>query len=117
MEVGDVVEEKYELVSLLGQGGMGKVYEARHLQLGRKVALKFLLSNLANSPEAASRFLREARAAASIGSEHIVDVMDVSQTREGELFLVMEFLEGEDLRQIVEREGALVPARAAGLII
>jgi len=117
MNVGDVVEEKYEITRLIGEGGMGTVFEARHLRLGRKVALKFLRANLANSPEAASRFMREARAAATIGSEHVVDVMDVSQTVEGSPYLVMEYLEGEDLSRIIGREGPFAPARAALLTI
>ena len=117
MNIGDVIEDKYELVQMLGQGGMGIVFEARHLQLDRRVALKFLRIEMAKDPNMAKRFLREARAAASIGSEHIVEVVDVGETSDGEPYMVMEYLEGTDLSKLVEQQGMFPPQRAANLVI
>src|SRR5688500_3550036 len=105
--LGTVLDGKYRLESVLGGGGMGIVVAAHHEQLGRRVALKFLLPGYAAREEAAVRFAREARAAARIRSEHVVRVLDVCETRDGVPYMVMEYLEGEDLAALVERVGAL----------
>ncbi len=94
---GEVVADKYKIESVLGQGGMGFVYAAEHLQLGHRVALKVLRASAAENPEAIQRFIREGRAVARLKSEHIAAVSDVGQTAAGEPFLVMELLEGRDL--------------------
>jgi serine/threonine protein kinase len=100
---GEVIEGKYQLIELLGEGGMGLVYLGRHLVIGRQVAVKFLHSELTNNPEVVKRFYREAQAAASIEHKNIIDVMDVGVTENGEPFLVMEYLEGEGLAELLER--------------
>jgi eukaryotic-like serine/threonine-protein kinase len=105
--LGTVLDGKYRLESVLGGGGMGIVVAAHHEQLGRRVALKFLLPSYAVREEAAVRFAREARAAARIQSEHVVRVLDVCETRGGVPYMVMEYLEGEDLAALVERVGPL----------
>ena len=105
--LGTVLDGKYRLESVLGGGGMGIVVLAHHEQLGRRVALKFLLPSYAVREEAAVRFAREARAAARIQSEHVVRVLDVGETRDGVPYMVMEYLEGEDLAALVERVGPL----------
>ena len=115
MKVGDIIDGKYELVRLMGQGGMGAVWEGRHVQIGRRAALKFLHPQVAHDAEIASRFLREAQAAAAIGSDHIVDIYDVGQLPGGEPFLVMEYLSGEDLGSLIARFTSLPPAMAVGL--
>ena len=117
MKVGDLVERKYELLRLLGKGGMGEVYEGRHVQLGRRVALKFLHRALASEGDLVLRFLREAKAAATIGSAHIVEVYDIGEGPDGAPFFVMEYLEGEDLGAMLGRERQLTPERAASLMI
>lgn len=117
MQEGDLIDGKYELLQLLGEGGMGAVYGAYHRLLGRKVALKFMLPEHVEKREYAARFLREAQAAAAIGSEHIIDVTDVGETQDGCPYLVMEYLEGEDLDKILGREGSLAPTRAVGLVL
>ncbi len=113
--VGKTIADRYTVVRRLGRGGMGVVYEARHLALGRSVALKVLKSDRARESVARARFEREARAAASVGSEHIVEVHDFGTTPEGEPYIVMEMLEGLDLAALIAKEGALAPGRALGI--
>jgi serine/threonine protein kinase len=96
---------KYRVHRLLGEGGMGWVVVATHLQLEQRVALKFMRSS--TNPEAVARFLREARAAARIQSEHVARVSDVGTLENGAPYLVMEYLEGEDLGQLIDAKGAL----------
>ncbi len=109
---GDVVDGKYVLERLLGQGGMGAVYAARHLKLGHAVAVKVMLADAANH-EAASRFVNEGRAAANIQNEHVVRVSDVDEEN-GYAYMILELLEGEDLAQVLDRERRLPPHVAVG---
>jgi hypothetical protein len=81
--VGDVVDEKYAIEEILGAGGMGVVVAARHLNLGERVAIKFLLPKVAKDPETVERFMREARASARIKNEHVVRVMDAGRLDSG----------------------------------
>lgn len=113
--IGRVLGGRYELRRLLGRGGMGLVYEALHITVGRSVAIKLLRHDLARSREAVNRFMREARAAAAIGNEHIVEVFDFSYTEEGEAFIVMELLEGENLGARIRREGPLPLSQAIAI--
>jgi serine/threonine-protein kinase len=101
---GDVIGGKYRVVRLIGDGGMGAVYEARHEVLGSAVALKFLHAELAKRPGLSSRFLQEAKVSASIQSPHVTRVTDVDQTPDGSPFLVMELLSGESLQQLLDRK-------------
>jgi eukaryotic-like serine/threonine-protein kinase len=100
--VGALVAQKYRIEALLGEGGMGAVFRAHHELIDKAVALKWLKPEMAGSPEARERFLREARAAARIRHPNVVHVYDVG-THEGSLFMVMELLEGESLAAIIER--------------
>ncbi len=104
---GDLINGKYRLLRLIGDGGMGSVYEARHEFLGTSVALKFLHPELASRPGLVARFLQEARLAASIRSPHIAHVTDVDQAGEGAAYLVMELLHGESLQALLDREHRL----------
>jgi eukaryotic-like serine/threonine-protein kinase len=107
---------RYQITRLIGRGGMGCVYEAVHRDLGKRVAIKTLLPSLAASEEARGRFLREGQAASRIRHPHVVDVTDV--VAEGpESYLVMEYLEGEDLSSLIERQGALPLAEAADVLL
>ena len=118
IEAGSVLAGSYELVRLIGRGGMGEVWEGRHLRVGRPVAIKLLRRELGGGGDpAATRLLREAQAAAAVGSDHIVEVLDAGETDEGVPYLVMEFLPGEDLGVLLAREGKLEIARAVELII
>lgn len=101
----------------VGTGGMGVVVEATHLQLGQRVAIKFLLPELCGQRDAVTRFLREARAAVQIESEHVSRVTDVGTSDEGVPFLVMELLEGVDLAQLLRQQRQLPIAQAVSLIL
>src|SRR5580698_5778425 len=107
MQTGDVLRGKYRLVRLLGDGGMGSVYEALHAGLGTRVAIKVLHPDLARRPGLVERFLREARVSAQIKSPNVVQVMDVEATEDGVAYIVMELLEGEPLSAVLERQGKL----------
>ena len=99
---GTVLAGKYRVEKLLGEGGMGWVVEATHMHLEQRVALKFMhAKNLHENPDAVARFIREARAAARIQSEHIARVFDVGTLDDGAPYLVMEYLEGQDLEGLL----------------
>lgn len=105
VRVGEVLAEKYRVEEILGQGGMGIVVAAWHLELEQRVAVKFLLPDFAENREAAERFRREARAAVKIQSEHVARVVDVGTMSGGIPYMVMEFLSGHDLSTELERFG------------
>jgi serine/threonine protein kinase len=113
---GELLDTKYRLLRRLGEGGMGVVYEADHVQLGRRCAVKFVHPEIARNPEVSQRFLREARAAAGIGHPGIVQIHDVAVTSDGTHYLVMEFLEGESLAARLAREHRLPPATAVEIV-
>jgi serine/threonine-protein kinase len=117
--VGSVIAEKYELVRLLGQGGMGAVYEGRNSATLKRCAVKVLISpEMAQHAEAVKRFFREARASSVIESDHIVQIFDSgSDPKTGFPYMVMELLNGEDLEHVLRRYGALQPLVAAKLIL
>src|SRR3954470_4780446 len=98
---GDILAGKYRIEKVLGQGGMGVVVAAHHTTLRQKVAVKFLLPEAAKRDDSTERFLREARAAVSIQSEHVARVADVGTLENGSPYMVMEFLTGADLGQIL----------------
>jgi serine/threonine protein kinase len=107
MQIGQVISGKYRLMRLLGDGGMGSVYEAFHEGLGTRVAIKVLHPELARRPGLVERFLREARVSAQIRSPNVVQVMDVDRTADGAAYIVMELLEGEPLSSVLERDRKL----------
>src|SRR5215472_18231285 len=93
--VRGLVAGKYEIVRLIGRGGMGSVWEGRHASLGTKVAIKFIDQEYADSKEAQSRFVTEARAAAKLESKHAIHIFDHGVTEDGRPYMVMELLLGE----------------------
>ncbi len=101
-QVGQVINNKYRLVRVIGDGGMGSVYEARHEVLGTTVALKFLHPELSRRAGLVQRFLQEARVSAAIQSPHVVRVSDVDQMQTGQAFIVMEYVEGKTLQTLYE---------------
>jgi serine/threonine protein kinase len=113
---GYVVAGKYRVDRILGEGGMGVVVAATHTQLDQKVALKFLLPELLAQTEVVQRFMREARAAVKIQSEHVARVLDVG-SHDGAPYMVMEYLEGSDLSQLLEARGALPCEEAVGYVL
>jgi serine/threonine-protein kinase len=114
---GDRLLDKYVVERVLGRGGMGLVLAVRHEELGGLFAMKLLLPQALGFPEALPRFLREARAAAKLRSEHAVRVVDVGKLPSGEPYMLMEHLDGSDLKDVLEREGPLVPRRAVRYVL
>ncbi|MEP7051795.1 MAG: serine/threonine-protein kinase, partial [Pseudomonadota bacterium] len=114
---GQTVAGKYLVGALLGVGGMGAVHAARDTTLDRRVALKVLLPRLVASKVAAERFLREARAATRITSEHVVKLLESDTLADGTPLLVMEYLEGKDLRALLRESGPLSPERAVDYLL
>jgi serine/threonine-protein kinase len=104
---GDIIDGKYRIVRLLGEGGMGAVYEGENTRIHRRVAIKVLHANVAEQGEAVARFEREAQAAGRIGSEHIVEVLDLGTLPSGDRYLVMEYLDGEGLGSRIKARGRL----------
>ncbi|HEX7671716.1 MAG TPA: serine/threonine-protein kinase, partial [Polyangiaceae bacterium] len=113
---GEVIAGKYELMSLIGEGGMGSVWLARNLSIDSRVALKLLRADL-DADDAAERLLQEARAAARIGHRAIVRVFDVGHTEQGDPFLVMELLEGDSLATVLASRGRLTPIQAVQTLL
>ena len=114
---GSVLAGKYRVVRILGQGGMGVVVEARHIGLDERVALKFLLPEHACRSETATRFQNEARAAAKLKNEHVARVADVGTLEGGEPYMEMEYLDGSDLSNLLEKQGAFSLTDAVDYII
>jgi eukaryotic-like serine/threonine-protein kinase len=117
---GTIIADKYRVERTLGEGGMGLVVSATHMGLDQKVAIKFLLPDAIRSDVAVERFLREAKVAAKIRSEHVARVHDVGTlaASEGSVpYIVMEHLEGNDLRQLIDRDGALSIDEACEIIL
>jgi streptogramin lyase/predicted Ser/Thr protein kinase len=114
LEAGDVFAG-YRVTGVAGRGGMGVVYEAQQLDLQRPVALKLIATPLARDEAFRERFVRESRAAAAIDHPNVIPVYSAGEDG-GRLYLAMRFVDGEDLRSLVQREGPLEPARAASVI-
>jgi eukaryotic-like serine/threonine-protein kinase len=114
--VGSVLEGGYRVERLVGEGGMGAVYEATHLRLGKRVAIKVMARELSANQEALARFHREAVITGGMGDAHIVQVFDFNITPDGEPFLVMEFLQGEDLEQRLLRATRLSPEETVSIV-
>jgi serine/threonine protein kinase len=110
--VGSTLGGRYLIERLCGEGAMGRVYEARHVDIGRRLAVKILHSTYLSSAELVERFRREARAASKVGHPNIVDVTDSGTTSDGAFYFVMEFLDGVDLEQLIARDGRLPVERA-----
>jgi serine/threonine-protein kinase len=113
---GDVLAGKYRIERLLGVGGMGVVVAARHEQLDQLVAIKFIRDDALDNDEAVERFLREARSAARLKSEHVARVLDVGRLDSGAPYMVMEFLEGNDLAHTLTHDGPMAVDLAASLM-
>lgn len=107
---------RYRLIKMLGHGGMGYVYEAEHIDLGKHVAIKTLHPQVAEGPEGRARFLQEGRAAAMLRHPHICEVFDFGQ-EDDNLFLVMELLDGQNLDRFLDQQGLLTATETADLML
>jgi eukaryotic-like serine/threonine-protein kinase len=115
--IGEIIEGKYRIVRLLGQGGMGAVFEGENLRIRRRVAIKLLHENISSQAESVARFEREAQAAARIGSDHICEVLDLGVLADGTRYMVMEYLEGESLGTRIERVGKMGPEISVPIMV
>lgn len=114
---GQVIDSKYRLTRMLGEGGMGAVYEAHHTIINRRCAVKFLHPEIAANAEAVTRFVREAQAAASIRHKGIVEVYDVGTAADGAPYLVMEYLDGRSLGDHLTQTPRLPVKETIGIIV
>lgn len=114
---GDVIAGKFRVEQVLGSGGVGVVVAARHLQLDERVALKFLLPNAVRSEVDVARFCREAQASVRLRSEHVARVTDVGTLDTGSPYMVMEYLVGTDLSEVLVERGSLPPTLAVDYVL
>jgi tRNA A-37 threonylcarbamoyl transferase component Bud32 len=112
IDSGTRISGRYEIVNLIGEGGMGEVYEAKHVHIGRHVAIKCLNKEYSKDKEAMERFEQEARIAGTLGHANICELMDFGVTDDGQPYLVMELMEGENLAELLKREKPLEVERA-----
>ena len=115
--VGQVVADRYHVVKKLGEGGMGQVYLAEHVKMGRRSAIKVMNPSMVHDPDAVARFNREASNASRIGHPNVCAIYDFGETPDGLIYLAMEFIEGEPLTDVLERQGTLPLARAASIFL
>ena len=113
--VGQVVADRYHVIKKLGEGGMGQVYLAEHVKMGRRSAIKVMNPSMVHDPDAVARFNREAANASRISHPNVCAIYDFGETPDGLIYLAMEFIEGEPLTDLLEREGALPVPRAVGI--
>ncbi|MGC2109857.1 MAG: protein kinase, partial [Candidatus Korobacteraceae bacterium] len=111
LEPGTVIRNKYRIVRTLGRGGMGTVYLADHILLGRQRALKFMSSDLSQDPKLLKRFRQEAQAAIELRHPNVAEVVDLDQAEDGSPYIAMEYVEGRDLRHVID-EGPMAVTRA-----
>jgi serine/threonine-protein kinase len=114
--IGSVVAERYHVLKKLGEGGMGTVYLAEHVKMGRKAALKVMNPGMNTDPDAIARFNREAANASRLNHPNVCGIYDFGETPDGLIYLAMEFVEGESLMSLISKNGSLPAARAASII-
>jgi serine/threonine protein kinase len=114
--LGGIVDGRYEVLSVIGEGGMGTVYEVRHKALGKRFALKALRKDLALDGEIAARFIQEARTAAAVSHPGLVEITDFGRLESGQVYFVMELLEGKSLASLLRTGGPLPAARGLSIV-
>jgi eukaryotic-like serine/threonine-protein kinase len=117
LQAGTIIDDRYRVVRKLAAGGMGEVYRADHVELGKPMAVKVMLPELSRDPEFVARFKREAIAASRIGQQNIVDISDFGRTKDGRFYFVMEYLDGLTLASVIHRGGCMVVERAAAVSV
>ena len=116
LEPGQMIDGKYRIIKMIGEGGMGAVYSGENVRINRRVAIKVLHANYTGNEEVMQRFEREAQAAGRIGNDHILEVLDIGQLADGDHFIIMEFLDGEPLSGRIKGRGRLTPREATPII-
>ncbi|MBW2529278.1 MAG: protein kinase [Deltaproteobacteria bacterium] len=116
MQIGQILDDKYRVIREIGSGSMGAVYEGENVTIHRRVAIKVLHPGVANNASTVQRFEREAQAAGRIGSDHIVEVLDLGALPDGSYYMVMEFLEGTTLRARLAEAGRLQPRQVVPIV-
>jgi serine/threonine protein kinase len=114
--VGAILAGKYRIDGMLGRGGMGAVYRATHVMLNKTVAVKTITPDLVTSTEVAQRFQREARAASNLEHPNIVAVYDLGQSADGALYIAMEYVPGQNLKDVIRASGPMAPVRIVRLL-
>lgn len=115
--VGRVIDDRYQILERIGEGGMGVVYKARQVSIDRLVAIKVLNQQMAQDPTWVQRFNNEARACSQLQHPNTIRMFEFGQTREGRLFMAMEFLDGQSLRQVIASGSPMHPARVIKILI
>lgn len=115
--IGRIFDRKYRLIRLIGEGGMGSVFEAEHTLIERKVAVKVVHEEFSSSEEVVGRFFREAQASSAIGHPNIIEIFDVGKEEDGTAFIVMELLRGKTLAAKLKEDGAMPPTQAVSVIL
>ena len=116
LEVGQLLDNKYRIVRMIGEGGMGAVFEGENVRINRRVAIKVLHAAFTGNAEVMQRFEREAQAAGRIGNDHILEVLDLGMLPDGDRYIIMEFLDGEPLSNRITQRGRLTPYELAPLM-
>ncbi len=114
--VGTVIADRYHVIKKLGEGGMGSVYLAEHVKMGRKSAIKVMNPGMSKDHDEIERFNREASNASRMNHPNICAIYDFGETPDGLIYLAMEFIEGDSLTKLIEQSGALAPSRAASIL-
>jgi len=116
LEVGQLLDNKYRIVKMIGEGGMGAVFEGENVRINRRVAIKVLHAAFASNSDVMQRFEREAQAAGRIGNDHILEVLDLGILPDGDRYIIMEFLDGEPLSSRIKGRSRLMPHELAPLM-
>lgn len=114
--VGTVVDNRYRIEKLIGEGGMGLVYQVTHVAIGKRLAMKVLRGEMARDKEVVQRFIQEAQSASSIGHENIIGISDFGRLPDDSVYFVMEFLDGESLTAVIGRGGSIPVSEAIHII-
>ncbi|MCC7542110.1 MAG: serine/threonine protein kinase [Deltaproteobacteria bacterium] len=115
--VGQIVGGRYRVLRVIGEGGMGVVYEAEHTVIEKRVAVKVLRDDFSSRQDVVERFRQEAKSASRIGQENIIDISDFGETPSGASFFVMELLDGHDLAHLLNKEKTLTIQRAIPIVV